>query len=97
VLSVVNGMDCVSHEEIFPYTLAVPSDSENANPQRIASPIDHDVFPRLFESLPSNTEDGLSFVIAKDQLPGQMASQCCLAPQAVYSEITNGVQVQVMT
>jgi hypothetical protein len=96
VLSVVNGMDCVSHEEILPYTLT-PVDSDNINPQRIASPIDHDVFPRLFESLPTSTEDGLSFVIAKDQLPGQMASQCCLAPQAVYTEITNGVQVQIMT
>ena len=96
MLSVVNGMDCVSHDEIIPYTLA-ESDSETTNSQRMPSPIDHDVFPRLFESLPSNTEDGLSFVIAKDQLPGQMASQCCLAPQAVYSETTNGVQVQIMT
>jgi len=96
VLSVVNGMDCVSHDEILPYTLTADSESV-ANPQRIASPIDHDVFPRLFESVPSNTEDGLSYVIAKDQLPSQMASQCCLAPQAVYTEITNGVQVQIMT
>lgn len=47
VMTVINGMDCVAHEDIIPYTL--PDDYDYSKPA-----IRHDLFTQLFQ--PSELE-----------------------------------------
>uniref|UniRef100_A0AC34Q1M9 ApaG domain-containing protein n=1 Tax=Panagrolaimus sp. JU765 TaxID=591449 RepID=A0AC34Q1M9_9BILA len=87
ILNVIHGMDCVPHNEILPFTTV------NKNP------INHDLFPRLFEfSSEPSIEADVNFNIRRDLVPhfGLTNQRSWLAPQAVYKESTENIQVTVI-
>lgn len=87
VLSVINGMDCVPHNEIIPFTSTEKD------------PIKHDLFPRLFEKTEDSKDDSeVHYNIRRDLHPHfTLANQrSWLAPQAVYKETTENIQVTVV-
>lgn len=45
LLTVINGMDCVGHDEIIPFTSCD------------TKPIDHDLFDRVFEVVPETSDE----------------------------------------
>uniref|UniRef100_A0A183V8R6 ApaG domain-containing protein n=1 Tax=Toxocara canis TaxID=6265 RepID=A0A183V8R6_TOXCA len=105
LLTVINGMDCVPHDELIPFTACD------------TKPIDHDLFDRIFEVVPEISDEkgyyysfnsfAASFIsfsflhslaIRKELMPNYLASQrSWLSPQEVYRETTDGIQVTVTT
>lgn len=86
VLSVINGMDCASHDELIPF-----SSSEK-------DPIKHDLFSRLFERREGQDNPETNYSIRRDLLQhfGVTNQKSWLAPQAVHREITENIQVTVI-
>ncbi|KAK0419498.1 hypothetical protein QR680_014177 [Steinernema hermaphroditum] len=95
LLTVINGMDCVAHNEVLPF---LPTER---------NPFDHDLFSRLFEPVEATSPAGLAavagdrdlkYTIRKELMPNDLVNQrSWLRPQAVYSEVTDGVKVSVIT
>ncbi|KHN81940.1 Polymerase delta-interacting protein 2 [Toxocara canis] len=87
LLTVINGMDCVPHDELIPFTACD------------TKPIDHDLFDRIFEVVPEiSDEKEVQLAIRKELMPNYLASQrSWLSPQEVYRETTDGIQVTVTT
>uniref|UniRef100_A0A0M3ILZ8 ApaG domain-containing protein n=1 Tax=Ascaris lumbricoides TaxID=6252 RepID=A0A0M3ILZ8_ASCLU len=99
LLTVINGMDCVGHDEIIPFTSCD------------TKPIDHDLFDRVFEVVPETSDEkafyrsskrakfsDVQFAIRKELIPNYLASQrSWLSPQEIYRETTDGIQVTVTT
>ncbi|TKR64093.1 hypothetical protein L596_024683 [Steinernema carpocapsae] len=94
-LTVINGMDCVAHNELIPY---LPAER---------NPMDHDLFARLFEPVEATSPAGLAavagdrdikYTIRKELMPNDLVNQrSWLRPQAVYHETTDGIKVSVIT
>ncbi|CAI5446648.1 unnamed protein product [Caenorhabditis angaria] len=86
LLTLINGMDCVGHDDIIPY-----SPYENAN-------LDHDLFERIF-NVKQNNEQGISNISMKPELleSYKASSRSWLAPRDVYREKTENIEVTVMT
>ncbi|CAB3403646.1 unnamed protein product [Caenorhabditis bovis] len=85
LLTLINGMDCVGHDDIIPYT---PCGTAH---------FDHDLFDRIFNV--SANEDGLLDVEMKPELLESYRSshRSWLAPRDVYRERTENIEVTVLT
>uniref|UniRef100_A0A7E4W4L1 ApaG domain-containing protein n=1 Tax=Panagrellus redivivus TaxID=6233 RepID=A0A7E4W4L1_PANRE len=85
VLSVINGMDCVAHNDIIPYSTTEKE------------PIKHDLFDRLFEKNEDSAE-GTNFIFRRDLMSyfNLNNQKSWLTPQAVYHETTEGIEVTVI-
>ncbi|CAI4232053.1 unnamed protein product [Auanema sp. JU1783] len=84
LLAMINGMDCVSHSDIMPFNTVEKN------------PIEHDLFDRIFTK--QDASNGVRVSMRPALLENYMASQrTWLAPRDVYKEITDGVEVTVMT
>jgi uncharacterized protein affecting Mg2+/Co2+ transport len=108
VMNVINGMDCVNHGEIIPYSLSegdaeatATGEQQHFSAESKPTPIEHDLFGRFFKPIPKKEEGrnaGLSFTLSVDQIPNAMPSQCYwLVPQAVYTEVSHGIEVRITT
>lgn len=86
LLTLINGMDCVAHSDILPFT-AVERE-----------PLDHDLFHRIFDV--TEAEDGkeVKITMKTNLFENYMASQrSWLAPRDVYREVTENIEVTVTT
>jgi polymerase delta-interacting protein 2 len=85
VLTVINGMDCVPHHEVIPYS----STDKDA--------IKHDLFVRLLEPNEDNN-DGPNFNIRRDLYPNfaLFNKRSWLTPQSVHKETNENVQLTVI-
>ncbi|VDO45367.1 unnamed protein product [Haemonchus placei] len=84
LLTLINGMDCVSHSDILPF---------NAFDRE---PLDHDLFHRIFDSRYSGKE--VKITMKTNLFENYMASQrSWLAPRDVYREVTENIEVTVTT
>ncbi|RCN31567.1 hypothetical protein ANCCAN_22643 [Ancylostoma caninum] len=86
LLTLINGMDCVSHYDILPFTALE------------REPLDHDLFHRIFDV--SEETEGKEFKITMktNLFENYMASQrSWLAPRDVYREVTQNIEVTVTT
>lgn len=85
MLTLINGMDCVSHEDIIPFT---PSGGVN---------FDHDLFDHIFNA--SHDGIGLYDIAMKPELVERYTNpnRSWLGPRDVYRERTENIEVTVMT
>ncbi|KHJ89588.1 hypothetical protein OESDEN_10584 [Oesophagostomum dentatum] len=84
LLTLINGMDCVSHADILPFTT---SERE---------PLDHDLFHRIFDVIDEGK--GYKITMKANLFENYMASQrSWLAPRDVYREVTENIEVTVTT
>ncbi|KAK6741168.1 hypothetical protein RB195_009181 [Necator americanus] len=86
LLTLINGMDCVSHYDILPFTT---SERE---------PIDHDLFYRIFDVTEEGEGKEFKITMKANLFENYMASQrSWLAPRDVYREVTENIEVTVTT
>uniref|UniRef100_A0A914YA61 ApaG domain-containing protein n=1 Tax=Panagrolaimus superbus TaxID=310955 RepID=A0A914YA61_9BILA len=85
LLTVINGMDCVPHHEIIPYSTT----EKDA--------IKHDLFARIFEPN-EESNDGPNFNIKKNLFPNFAVSnkKSWLTPQSVHVATNENVQLSVI-
>ncbi|KAK5975002.1 2-methoxy-6-polyprenyl-1 4-benzoquinol methylase mitochondrial [Trichostrongylus colubriformis] len=86
LLTLINGMDCVSHNDILPFNSV---DRE---------PLDHDLFHRIFDVTDSPEGKEVNITMKTNLFENYMASQrSWLAPRDVYREVTENIEVTVTT
>ncbi|XGW16618.1 hypothetical protein V3C99_001795 [Haemonchus contortus] len=86
LLTLINGMDCVSHSDILPF---------NAFDRE---PLDHDLFHRIFDVIDSHEGKEVKITMKTNLFENYMASQrSWLAPRDVYREVTENIEVTVTT